>query len=118
MFGRIYEYFLMKFAIQGAQDNGEFFTPPSIVQMMVNVIEPDHGVVFDPACGSGGCSVQSSHFIERLGRDTAHRRLAKMNLAVHGLEGDIREASTFHEDVHTLYGKLMSKTQEEVNAED
>ena len=68
MFGRIYEYFLMKFAMQGAQDNGEFFTPPSLVQTIVNVIEPDHGIVFDPACGSGGMFVQSSHFIERPGR--------------------------------------------------
>jgi len=118
VFGRIYEYFLMKFAMQGAQDNGEFFTPPSLVQTIVNVIEPDHGTVFDPACGSGGMFVQSSHFIERLGKDTAHRvtfygqektrttiRLAKMNLAVHGLEGDIREANTFYEDAHNLYGK-------------
>ena len=118
VFGRIYEYFLMKFAMQGAHDNGEFFTPPSLVQTIVNVIEPEHGVVFDPACGSGGMFVQSSHFIERLGADTAHRvtffgqektattiRLAKMNLAVHGLEGDIREANTFYEDVHTLYDK-------------
>jgi type I restriction enzyme M protein len=118
VFGRIYEYFLMKFAMQGAHDNGEFFTPPSLVQTIVNVIEPEHGIVFDPACGSGGMFVQSSHFIERLGEDTAHRvtffgqektattiRLAKMNLAVHGLEGDIREANTFYEDVHTLYGK-------------
>ena len=113
VFGRIYEYFLMKFAMQGAQDNGEFFTPPSLVQTIVNVIEPDHGIVFDPACGSGGMFVQTSHFIEQLGQDTAHRvtffgqektgttiRLAKMNLAVHGLEGDIREANTFYEDVH------------------
>jgi type I restriction enzyme M protein len=118
LFGRIYEYFLMKFAMQGAQDSGEFFTPPSIVQTIVNVIEPDHGIVFDPACGSGGMFVQSSHFIERLGQDTSHRvtffgqektattiRLAKMNLAVHGLEGDIREANTFYEDVHTLFEK-------------
>ena len=118
VFGRIYEYFLMKFAMQGAQDNGEFFTPPSLVQTIVNVIEPDHGTVFDPACGSGGMFVQSSHFIERLGKDTAHRvtffgqektattiRLAKMNLAVNGLEGDIQEANTFYEDVHNLYGK-------------
>jgi type I restriction enzyme M protein len=117
VFGRIYEYFLMKFAIQGAQDNGEFFTPPSLVQTIVNVIEPEHGLVIDPACGSGGMFVQSSHVIERLGQDTAHRvtfygqektattiRLAKMNLAVHGLEGDIREANTFYEDVHTLVG--------------
>ena len=118
VFGRIYEYFLMKFAMQGAQDNGEFFTPPSIVQTIVNVIEPDHGIVFDPACGSAGMFVQTSHFIERLGADPGYKvsffgqektgttiRLAKMNLAVHGLEGDIREANTFYEDVHTLYGK-------------
>jgi len=118
LFGRIYEYFLMKFAMQGAQDSGEFFTPPSIVQTIVNVIEPDHGVVFDPACGSGGMFVQSSHFIERRGQDTSHRvtffgqektattiRLAKMNLAVHGLEGDIREANTLYEDVHNLFEK-------------
>jgi len=117
VFGRIYEYFLMKFAMQGAQDNGEFFTPPSLVQTIVNIIEPDHGVVFDPACGSGGMFVQSSHFIEDRGQDTTHQvtffgqektattiRLAKMNLAVHGLEGEIREANTFYEDVHNLYG--------------
>jgi hypothetical protein len=115
VFGRIYEYFLMKFAMQGAQDNGEFFTPPSIVQTIVNVIEPDHGVVADLACGSGGMFVQTSHFIERMGEDTTHRvtffgqektgttiRLALMNLAVHGLEGKIREANTFYEDVHRL----------------
>jgi type I restriction enzyme M protein len=115
VFGRIYEYFLMKFAMQGAQDNGEFFTPPSLVQTIVNVIEPDHGVVFDPACGSAGMFVQSSHFIEHEGLDTMQRvtfygqektgttiRLAKMNLAVHGLEGDIREANSFYDDVHRL----------------
>lgn len=115
VFGRIYEYFLMKFAMQGAQDNGEFFTPPSLVQTLVNVIEPDHGVVADLACGSGGMFVQSSHFIEHEGLDTMKRvtfygqektattiRLAKMNLAVHGLEGDIREANSFYDDVHRL----------------
>lgn len=115
VFGRIYEYFLMKFAMQGAQDNGEFFTPPSLVQTIVNVIEPDHGIVFDPACGSAGMFVQSSHFIEHEGLDTMQRvtfygqektgttiRLAKMNLAVHGLEGDIREANSFYDDVHRL----------------
>ncbi|OGT91885.1 MAG: DNA methyltransferase [Gammaproteobacteria bacterium RIFOXYD12_FULL_61_37] len=115
VFGRIYEYFLMKFAMQGAQDNGEFFTPPSLVQTIVNVIEPDHGVVFDPACGSAGMFVQSSHFIEHEGLDTMQRvtfygqektattiRLAKMNLAVHGLEGDIREANSFYDDVHRM----------------
>ena len=115
VFGRIYEYFLMKFAMQGAQDNGEFFTPPSLVQTLVNVIEPDHGVVADLACGSAGMFVQSSHFIEHEGLDTMKRvtfygqektattiRLAKMNLAVHGLEGDIREANSFYDDVHRL----------------
>jgi type I restriction enzyme M protein len=115
VFGRIYEYFLMKFAMQGAQDNGEFFTPPSLVQTLVNVIEPDHGVVADLACGSGGMFVQSSHFIEHEGQDTMKRvtfygqektattiRLAKMNLAVHGLEGDILEANTFYDDLHRL----------------
>ena len=115
IFGRINEYFLMKFAMQGAQDNGEFFTPPSLVQTIVNVIEPDHGTVFDPACGSGGMFVQTSHFIERRGESAAHRvtfygqeyktsnlRLAKMNLAVHALEGNIVEANTFYEDPHRL----------------
>lgn len=115
VFGRIYEYFLMKFAMQGAQDNGEFFTPPSLVQTLVNVIEPDHGVVADLACGSAGMFVQSSHFIEQEGLETMKRvtfygqektpttiRLAKMNLAVHGLEGDIQEANTFYEDKHRL----------------
>src|SRR2546426_2713044 len=118
VFGRIYEYFLMKFAMERAQDKGEFFTPPSLVQTIVNVIEPDHGTVFDPACGPGGMFVQSSHFLERRGQSAAHRvtffgqeyktsnlRLAKMNLAVHALEGDIVEANTFYEDQHELFGK-------------
>src|SRR6266853_1477917 len=118
VFGRIYEYFLAKFSIQKAHDNGEFFTPSSIVQTIVNVIEPDHGTVFDPACGSGGMFVQSSHFIEGRGDAAAHRvtffgqeyktsnlRLAKMNLAVHALEGNIREANTFYEDVHELFAR-------------
>jgi type I restriction enzyme M protein len=118
VFGRINEYFLMKFAMQGAQDNGDFFTPPSLVQILVNVIEPDHGILLDPATGSAGMFVQSSHFIEQRGQSAAHRvtffgqeyktsnlRLAKMNLAVHALEGDIVEANTFYEDPHELYGK-------------
>ena len=71
VFGRIYEYFLAKFSIQKAHDNGEFFTPSSIVHTIVNVIEPEHGTVFDPACGSGGMFVQSSHFVEHEGGDTA-----------------------------------------------
>jgi type I restriction enzyme M protein len=115
VFGRIYEYFLAKFSMQKAHDNGEFFTPPSIVRTIVNVIEPDHGTIFDPACGSGGMFVQSSHFIEHEGEDTAKKvvfygqeknrdtiRLAQMNLAVHGLEGKIAEAITYYEDEHNL----------------
>jgi type I restriction enzyme M protein len=118
VFGRIYEYFLAKFSIQKAHDNGEFFTPSSLVQTIVNVIEPDHGTVFDPACGSGGMFVQSSHFVEQTGGDTARKvvfygqeknpttiRIAKMNLAVHGLEGKIAEAITYYQDEHTLCGK-------------
>jgi len=118
IFGRIYEYFLMKFAMAGAQDSGEFFTPPSIVRTIVNVIEPDHGTVFDPACGSGGMFVQTSHFIEGEGKRAPEAvtfygqektattiRLAKMNLAVHGLEGDIKEGNTFYQDEHELLGK-------------
>ena len=121
VFGRIYEYFLAEFSKEGAHDNGEFFTPPSIVQTIVNVIEPDHGVVLDPACGSGGMFVQSSHFIEGAGEDTMKRvtfygheknettaKLAQINLAVHGLEGRIRagnEAITYYKDPHELVGK-------------
>jgi type I restriction enzyme M protein len=121
VFGRIYEYFLAEFSKQGAHDNGEFFTPPSIVQTIVNVIEPNHGVILDPACGSGGMFVQSSHFIEDAGQDTMKRvtfygheknettaKLAQINLAVHGLEGKIRsgnEAITYYKDPHELVGK-------------
>ena len=121
VFGRIYEYFLAEFSKEGAHDNGEFFTPPSIVQTIVNVIEPDHGVVLDPACGSGGMFVQSSHFIEDEGEDTMKRvtfygheknettaKLAQINLAVHGLQGSIRagnEAITYYKDPHELVGQ-------------
>ncbi len=118
VFGRIYEYFLTQFADQGAHDGGEFFTPPSIVQMIVNAIEPDHGSVLDPACGSGGMFVQSAHFIEKMKQDPTKVatfygqeknattiRLAKMNLAVHGLEGRIEPGITYYTDAHELVGK-------------
>lgn len=118
IFGRIYEYFLTQFADLKAHDGGEFFTPVSLVQMIVNVIEPDHGTVLDPACGSGGMFVQSAHFIEGLKKRAAEQatfygmeknpttiRLAKMNLAVHGLEGKIDKAITYYEDPHELVGK-------------
>lgn len=117
LFGKIYEYFLNKFAMTGAQEGGEFFTPMSLVQTIVNVIEPDHGIVFDPACGSAGMFVQTGYFIESEGLKPAEKvtffgqekaelntKLAKMNLAVHGLEGKIVEGNTFYEDKHNLVG--------------
>ncbi|NJD34584.1 MAG: SAM-dependent DNA methyltransferase, partial [Betaproteobacteria bacterium] len=118
VFGRIYEYFLNEFAMTGAQEGGEFFTPISLVQMIVNVIEPDHGTVLDPACGSAGMFVQSGHFIEKEGKQVSgavtfygqekaelNTRLARMNMAVHGLEGSILEGNTFYDDKHELLGK-------------
>jgi len=73
VFGRIYEYFLTQFADLKAHDGGEFFTPISLVQMIVNVIEPDHGKVLDPACGSGGMFVQSAHFIETIKKNPSEQ---------------------------------------------
>ncbi|MGY6521320.1 MAG: type I restriction-modification system subunit M [Mongoliitalea sp.] len=118
LFGKIYEYFLGKFAMTGAQEGGEFFTPMSLVQTIVNVIEPDHGVVFDPACGSAGMFVQTGYFIESEGLKPAEKvtfygqekadlntKLAKMNLTVHGLEGNIQEGNTFYEDKQDMVGK-------------
>ncbi|MHB0926545.1 MAG: type I restriction-modification system subunit M [Gallionellaceae bacterium] len=117
VFGRIYEYFLNQFAQSGAQEGGEFFTPPSLVRMIVNVIEPDHGIVLDPACGSAGMFVQTGHFIEEVHHKSAsevnitfygqekadlNSKLARLNLAVHGLEGNIRIGNTFYEDHHQL----------------
>jgi type I restriction enzyme M protein len=80
VFGRIYEYFLAKFSVQKAHDNGEFFTPPSIVQTIVNVIEPYHGAVFDPATGSGGMFVQSARFVSE------HKKDPSRELSIHGQE--------------------------------
>jgi type I restriction enzyme M protein len=121
VFGRIYEYFLAEFSKQGAHDNGEFYTPPSLVQTIVNVIEPNHGVILDPACGSGGMFVQSSHFMEDAGQETMQRvtfygheknettaKIAQINLAIHGLQGSIRagnEAITYYKDPHELVGE-------------
>ena len=116
-FGLIYEYFLGEFAFSEGQKGGEFFTPPSIVKLIVEIIEPYHGKIYDPACGSGGMFVQSAHFVERHRKDPGAElsvygqektretvRLAKMNLAVHGLSGDIREANTYYEDLHDSVG--------------
>ncbi|KAF5086259.1 N-6 DNA Methylase [anaerobic digester metagenome] len=118
VFGRIYEYFLTQFADLKAHDNGEFFTPVSLVSLIANIIEPKEGIVLDPACGSGGMFVQSAHFVERLNQSpTEHLtfkgmeknattiRLAKMNLTVHGLEGDIMKAITYYQDPHELFQK-------------
>ena len=118
VFGRIYEYFLTQFADQKAHDGGEFFTPVSLVSLIANVIEPTGGTVLDPACGSGGMFVQSARVVERhkenptekltfygLEKNATTIRLAKMNLAVHGLEGDIQKAITYYEDPHELARK-------------
>ena len=118
VFGRIYEYFLTQFADQKAHDGGEFFTPVSLVSMIANVLEPKKGTVLDPACGSGGMFVQSARFVEKLHQNPTDKlsfygleknattiNLAKMNLAVHGLVGDIKKAITYYEDPHDLYKK-------------
>jgi type I restriction enzyme M protein len=145
-FGRIYEYFLGEFARTEGQKGGEFFTPSCIVRLIVQILEPYHGRVLDPACGSGGMFVQSARFVhehktsspspvaarrplpmgegrgeglaaysgepsrelslhgqERVGATVA---LSRMNLAVHGLEGDIREANSYYEDEHDSTGNF------------
>lgn len=123
MFGQIYEYFLGKFAMAEGQGGGEFFTPRSVVRLMVQIIEPHNGTVFDPACGSGGMFVQSAQFIEGRkspGEDTGlfvygqektleTVKLAKMNIAVNGLRGDIRQANTYYEDLHGSFEKFDYK---------
>ena len=118
VFGRIYEYFLTQFADQKAHDGGEFFTPVSLVSLIANVLEPKKGTVLDPACGSGGMFVQSARFVENLHENPNDKlsfygleknattiNLAKMNLAVHGLVGDIKKAITYYEDPHELHQK-------------
>jgi type I restriction enzyme M protein len=117
-FGKIYEYFLGKFAMAEGQKGGEFFTPISIVKLIVEIIEPYHGRIFDPACGSGGMFVQSAAFVAHhkknvneisiYGQEKVSEtiRLCKMNLAVHGLSGDIRQSNTYYEDPHKSVGKF------------
>ena len=118
--GRIYEYFLNKFAKNIAQDDGVFFTPKSLVKMIVNILEPREGVLLDPACGSGGMFVQTGDFVEHAGmlanntmtfygqeKVEYNAQLCLMNLAVHGLSGVIKsgdEANTFYHDAHNLDG--------------
>ena len=116
-FGLIYEDFLSNFASQEGRLGGEFFTPYSIVRLIVEVIEPFHGRVLDPACGSGGMFVQCAKFVERhhksatrelsiFGAEKTEQTvpLAKMNLALHGLSGDIRLANSYYEDPHKIVG--------------
>jgi len=118
-FGKIYEYFLGKFAMSEGQRGGEFFTPTSIVKLIAEIIEPYHGYIYDPACGSGGMFVQSAAFVERHLRNPSEEisiygqervaetvRLCKMNLAVHGLAGDIRQANSYYEDLHNASRKF------------
>lgn len=118
VFGRIYEYFLTQFADQKAHDGGEFFTPISLVSLIAHILEPESGTVLDPACGSGGMFVQSARVVEQRHENPAEKltfygleknattiRLAKMNLAVHGLEGDIQKAISYYQDPHELLGK-------------
>ena len=118
VFGRIYEYFLTRFADQKAHDNGEFFTPISLVSLIAHVLDPQRGTVLDPACGSGGMFVQSARTVEEHGQSPTEQltfrgleknattiRLAKMNLAVHGLEGNVQQAITYYQDPHELAGK-------------
>jgi len=118
-FGKIYEYFLGKFALAEGRGAGTFFTPTSIVKLIVDIIEPFQGRILDPACGSGGMFVQSARFVEEHQKNPASEisifgqenkdqtiRLAKMNLAVHGLAGEIVSSNTYYEDPHDSVGRF------------
>jgi type I restriction enzyme M protein len=121
-FGRIYEYFLGEFAMSEGQGGGEFYTPSSIVRLLTEVIEPYHGRILDPACGSGGMFVQSARFVAEHKKNPAAElsihgiektdetgRLCRMNLAVHGLEGDIRHGgnvNSYYDDPHDATGRF------------
>jgi type I restriction enzyme M protein len=121
-FGRIYEYFLGEFAMSEGQGGGEFYTPASIVQLLTQVIEPYHGRILDPACGSGGMFVQSARFVSEHHKNPAAElsicgvektdetgRLARLNLAVHGLEGEIRHGgniNSYYDDPHNATGQF------------
>jgi type I restriction enzyme M protein len=118
-FGKIYEYFLGNFARAEGQRGGEFFTPTTMVQLIVEVIEPHHGRLMDHSCGSGGMYVQSAKFIMAHKHDPSReisifgqerveetRNLCLMNLAVHGLSGDIKQGNSYYEDLHVSLGKF------------
>ena len=118
-FGKVYEYFLGKFAVAEGSKGGEYFTPTPIVQLIVEIMEPFNGKILDPACGSGGMFVQSARFVDehrngKTGRLSIHGqervdetvRLCKMNLAVHGLEGQIKQSNTYYEDPFESVGQF------------
>jgi type I restriction enzyme M protein len=118
-FGKVYEYFLGKFAIAEGAKGGEYFTPTSIVRLIVEIIEPFNGKILDPACGSGGMFVQSARFVEQHRNGKSARlsiygqervdetvRLCKMNLAVHGLEGQVSQSNTYYEDPFKAVGQF------------
>lgn len=121
LLGKIYEFFLGKFGLEEAQKGGEFFTPTSVVKLMVEFIEPYHGKIFDPACGSGGMFVQSNNFIQQhnlqkgsvtpisvYGQEKTMEtvKLAKMNLAINGLRGEIKQGDSYAEDLYDSFGKF------------
>ena len=119
-FGRIYEYFLGEFAMKEGQGGGEFYTPSSIVKLLTEIIEPFHGRILDPACGSGGMFVQSARFVSEHQKNPAAElaicgvektdetgRLCRLNLAVHGLEGEIKHGgniNSYYDDPHSATG--------------
>ncbi len=117
VFGKIYEYFLGKFALSEGQKGGEFFTPTAVVRFLVEVIEPFQGKIFDPACGSGGMFVQSANFLQKVNKDRNNIyvegqefmgetvRLAKMNLLVNNLRGKIAEVNSYEIDQFNSLGK-------------
>jgi type I restriction enzyme M protein len=133
-FGRIYEYFLGEFARSEGAKGGEFYTPASIVKLLVEVLEPYHGRILDPACGSGGMFVQSARFVSEHKKNPSAElaihgqekvadtvRLCRMNLAIHGLEADIKEAITYYDDLHQSTGRfdfLLANPPFNVNAVD
>jgi len=118
IFGKIYEYFLGKFAMSEGQKGGEFFTPTSVVRFIVEVIEPYQGKIYDPACGSGGMFVQSAKFVQEVNHDLSDiyvygqeymgetARLAKMNLMVNNIRGEITETNSYENDPYTSLGKF------------
>ncbi len=121
-FGRIYEYFLGKFAMSEGRGGGQFYTPASIVKLMTEIIEPFHGRILDPACGSGGMFVQSARFVSEHQKNPARElaicgvektdatgRLCRLNLAIHGLQGEVRHGgniNSYYDDPHSATGKF------------